>query len=467
MIVLKFGGTSLKDGPAVRRAVDIVRIRIEKRPVVVLSAVAGVTDALLRLSRVALSGDARGAREILSELVSRHRWILFDLDLDQQEQLDVADIVDRHREEIDDFIRGVVLLRELTPRIQDAIVGYGERLSTLLFTARARRAGLDAEFVDARDFMITDSKYTEALPKRAVMEPRAKRILSPLLESGRVPVTQGFIGRTEEGTPTTLGRGGSDFTASLVGAALGAEEIQIWTDVDGMLTADARVVPDCMKIRELSFSEAAELAYFGAKVLHPATIEPAMERNIPVRILNSSRPDGDGTVITAAPKRTGMMVKSIAAKKGITVVHVQSLRMLMAHGFLRAMFEVFDRHEVSVDLVSTSEVSVSLTVDRTERLPGVVEELSRFSKLVVEGDRAIVCMVGEGLQSTPGIAARAFGSLSDINVIMISQGASQNNLSFVVRAQHADEAVRRLHREFFSGDARPDVFEPIEGRLQT
>ncbi len=466
MIVLKFGGTSLQNGVAMCRAVEIVARQEKKRPLVVLSAIGGATNELLRLSQIALSGDTRLAQEILSGLVSRHRWILFDLDLEPDRQRSVADAIERHGEEINDFIRGVVLLRELTPRIQDTIVGYGERLSSLLFVARAGRRGLDAEFADAGDFMITDAHFTAATPRRPLMEERATKILGPALESGRIPVTQGFIGQTEEGTPTTLGRGGSDYTAALLGAALDAEEIQIWTDVDGMLTADSRIVREGMKVRELSFREAAELAYFGAKVLHPATIEPAMARDIPVRILNSRRPDSSGTrITTTTAKQSGesaVALKSIAAKKGITTIHVRSLRMLMAHGFLRSMFEVFDRHEVPVDLVSTSEVSVSLTVDREDKLHAIVEDLSRFSEVSVRPNCAIVCLVGEGIQSTPGIAAQVFKALGDINVSMISQGSSEINLSFVVDEKQADEAVRRLHRAFFSETRRPDLFEPID-----
>jgi aspartate kinase len=385
--------------------------------------------------------------------------------LEPERQREVADAIERHGEAIHDYIRGVVLLRELTPRIQDTIVGYGEKLSSLLFTARAQREGLDAVLVDAREFMVTDDHFTEARPNQPLLEKKAKSKLGTILADEQIPVTQGFVGQTEDGTPTTLGRGGSDYTAALLGAALDAEEIQVWTDVDGMLTADSRIVGEGMKVRELSFAEAAELAYFGAKVLHPATIEPAMSRDIPVRILNSRYPNSSGTRITASKARSKgpvAAVKSIAAKKGITTIHVQSLRMLMAHGFLRSMFEVFDRHEVSVDLVSTSEVSVSLTVDRQDQLRVVVEELSQFSKVAVKPDCAIICLVGEGIQSTPGIAARVFKALGDINVSMISQGSSEINLSVVVHEDQADEAVRRLHREFFSDVQLPDLFESIE-----
>jgi aspartate kinase len=462
VIVVKFGGTSVQDGSAMRRAVDIVRDQEHKDPIVVLSAISGATNALLQLGRVALEGNTREAQEILAELVSRHRWVLFDLDLDKEVEREVGETIARYSEELNDFVRGVVLLRELTPRIQDAVVGYGERFSTLLFAARARRLGLDTALVDAREIVVTDAKFMSANPDHVALKAKVQEKILPVVESNRIPVTQGFIGATKDGIPTTLGRGGSDYTASLIGAALAVEEIQIWTDVDGMLTADSRIVPQSMKVRELCFAEAAELAYFGAKVLHPSTIEPAVALDIPVRIMNSRRPGSTGTGITSRSKKADVAVKSIAVKRDITIVHVQSLRMLMAHGFLRSMFDVFERYEISVDLVSTSEVSVSLTVDTTDRLGEAVEELSRFSKVVVESRCAIVCLVGDGIRSTPGIAARAFGALGEINMLMISQGASEINLSFVVRLADAEEAVRRLHDEFFSGVGRSEILEPLD-----
>ena len=462
MIVMKFGGTSVQDAPAVRRAVEIVAGERERGPLVVLSAIAGATNTLLSVGRTALSGDVAVARQILSDLVSQHCAIALDLELGQHAQGEVMEQTAHCEEELTDFVRGVALLRELTPRIQDAMVSYGERLSVLLFTAKARAGGLDVVPVEAKNVMLTDARFGKARPMLTRVAERCQETIAPELAAGKIPVVQGFVGVTPDGETTTLGRGGSDYTAALFGAALDADEIQIWTDVDGMLTADHRIVPESRKIRELSFDEAAELAYFGARVLHPATIEPAVARNIPVRILNSRRPDASGTTITARLRRAGVPVKSIAVKKGITVIDVKSHRMLMAHGFLKSMFDVFDRHEVSVDLVSTSEVSVSLTVDSIEKLSDAVEELSVFAEVTVESGCAIVCVVGEELCSTPGIAARAFGALDRVNVRTISQGASEMNLSFVVRERDADVVVRRLHREFFAGVDQPELFEPVE-----
>jgi len=461
VILMKFGGTSVEDGAAMKRVVEIVAGERSRSPVVVLSAIAGATDTLLRLGDTALSGNTRTAQEILAELTSRHRWILFDLGLPKEKERELSAAIARRAEELENFVRGIVLLRELSPRTRDSMVSYGERLSSLLLTAAAEGRGLPVTLVDAGEVVLTDATFGKARPELELTAARAREKLVPLVEAGRIPVTQGFLGATREGVPTTLGRGGSDYTAALLGQALSAEEIQIWTDVDGMLTADHRLVPESMKIREMSFAEAAELAYFGAKVLHPSTIEPAMARDIPVRILNSRRPASPGTTIAARARKTGVAVKSIAAKKGITVVHVHSLRMLMAHGFLRAIFEVFDRYQVSVDLVATSEVSVSLTVDQAAALESIVEELSRFSQVVEDSGNAIVCLVGEEIRSTPGIAARAFSALADINVRMISQGASEINLSFVVREEDVSQAIPRLHREFFRDVDRPDVFERV------
>ena len=281
--------------------------------------------------------------------------------------------------------------------------------------------------------------------------------LKPLLEAARVPVMGGFIAATRAGITTTIGRGGSDFSAAIVGAGLGAERIEIWTDVDGMMTTDPNACPDARRIKVVSFDEAAELAYFGAKVLHPATVLPAVQQNIPVYILNSRNPSCDGTKITARAPRCRNTFKAIAAKKRITIVDVAATRMLMAHGFLKSIFDAFDRHRVSVDVVSTSEVSVSLTVDSNEAIPALAADLAKLADVKYEGRKAIVCLVGENLRETPGIAARVFNELSDVNIRMISQGASEINLTFVIEEDEVPKVVRKLHAAFFS-DLDPEVF---------
>jgi aspartate kinase len=270
-------------------------------------------------------------------------------------------------------------------------------------------------------------------------------------------VMGGFIGATKAGVTTTIGRGGGDYSAAIVGAGLDAERIEIWTDVDGMLTTDPNLCPEARRIKIISFEEAAELAYFGAKVLHPATVLPAIQKNIPVYVLNARNPACEGTRIAARVPHCKNFFKAIAAKKRITIIDVAAPRMLLAHGFLRAIFEAFDRHRVAVDVVSTSEVSVSLTVDSNESIPALAADLAKLADVKYEGRKAIVCLVGQNLRETPGIAARVFGELSDVKIRMISQGASEINLTFVIEEDEVPQVIRRLHKAFFS-DLDPEIF---------
>jgi aspartate kinase len=356
-------------------------------------------------------------------------------------------------------VKGLAVLGELTPRSIDAISSYGERLSSYIVTLAFRHFGMDAAHVDSRDVIVTDKRHTQAAPLFPETYVRLGETI-PRLAKDKVVVMGGFIGCNKDGVTTTLGRGGSDFTASIVGAGIGAEEIQIWTDVDGMLTADPTVLPGGHRVKTISFAEAAELAYFGAKVLHPATVVPAIEKNIPVLILNSRRPEVDGTRIIADTVHSSNVVKSIACKRKITLVNIRSTRMLMAYGFLKRIFEVFDRFETSVDMVATSEVSVSLTIDDTRNLEAVCEELRQFAEVEIDGGQAIVCLVGDNIRHTPGVARRVFSAL-DVNVGMISQGASLLNLSVVVSEADLPRAVAALHAEFFA-ELDPAVFEQNE-----
>jgi aspartate kinase len=348
--------------------------------------------------------------------------------------------------------QAAALRRALRPAELDAVAGRGELWSSRLVAAALEGAGLAATWVDVRPLMVTDDRYGRATPHMQTLTARARECLRPLIEAGRIPVTQGFIGATAEGTPTTLGRGGSDYTASLLGAALGAARVEIWTDVNGLMTADPRIVPSARTLRAASYEEAAELATFGAKVLHPATALPLVRAGIPIVVLNSSCPEDPGTVIepSAELERLGdSPVRSISWKRNITVVNVRAPRMLGAHGFLRAMFEAFERHEVVVDVLASGEVSVSLTVEDRTHLDAVVRDLSELGEVWIESGRAIVAVVGIGMRSTPGIAARLFRAVQPANVEVISQGASAINVTFVVRQEDGPDVVRRLHQEFF------------------
>ncbi len=366
-------------------------------------------------------------------------------------------VIDEHFQELAELVKGLGVLGELSPRSVDAISAYGERLSSAIVALAFRKFGMDSAHVDSRSVIVTDERHTQAAPLYPQTYARLAEVVAPLAGQ-KVVVMGGFIGSTEKGVTSTLGRGGSDFSASIVGAGIGAEEIQIWTDVDGMLTADPTILPGGHRVKTISFLEAAELAYFGAKVLHPATVLPAIEKSIPVRILNSRRPDVEGTRIVAEAVDCRNVIKSIACKRKITVVNIHSSRMLMAHGFLRRIFEVFDRHQTPVDVVSTSEVSVSLTIDNAARLADICQELREFSEVEIEENQAIVCLVGGNIRQTPGVAGRAFGAAGGVNIRMISQGASRLNLTFVVSEQDLPRVVESLHAEFFR-ELDPAVFD--------
>jgi aspartate kinase len=446
MIVMKFGGTSVESAVAIERVAGIVRARLDRHPVVVVSAMGETTNRLLAIADRAVSGDRQ---EAFRELEALREYHLRESGMEQT--------VGEHFQELGELVRGLAVLGELTPRSVDVISSFGERLSSLIVTRLFEQSGISAIHLDARSVIVTDNRHTQAVPLFTETYARLAATIPPLAAE-RVVVMAGFIGATEEGVPSTLGRGGSDFTAAIVGAGIGAEEIQIWTDVDGMLTADPRLLAGGHRVRACSFAEAAELAYFGAKVLHPATVLPAEEKGIPVLILNSRRPEAEGTRIVPRAVPSTNVVKSIACKSDITVVNIHSLRMLMAHGFLRRVFEIFDRYETPVDMIATSEVSISLTVDDPRRLDAIRAELVQFCDVSAEGGNSIICLVGENIRDTPGVAARMFQALDGVNIRMLSQGASQLNVSFVVATEDVRRAVELLHREFFT-ELDPEVFE--------
>jgi aspartate kinase len=456
MIVMKFGGTSVGDTRAIERVAGIVKERLKQKPVVVVSAMAKVTDQLLAMARAAGAGDSEAALKLSRDLRERHyntAGELLGTALFTQFHSDLgADL-----EALDELLRGIAAVGELTLRTTDNVAAYGEMLSAKLVAACLSAHGLPSTLIDSRKCIVTDSSHTRATPlfEETNLNLRAK--VQPLLDNGRVPVMGGFIGATKAGVTTTIGRGGSDFSAAIVGAGLDAERIEIWTDVDGMMTTDPNICPDARRIKVISFDEAAELAYFGAKVLHPATVLPAIQKNIPVYILNSKNPMCEGTRITARGAHSRNFFKAIAAKKRITIVDVAAPRMLLAHGFLKSIFDAFDRHHIPVDVVSTSEVSVSLTVDSNESIPALAADLAKLADVKYEGRKAIVCLVGENLREIPGIAARVFGELADVKIRMISQGASEINLTFVIEEDAVPGVIQRLHKAFFS-DLDPEVF---------
>lgn len=458
--LMKFGGTSVADAGAFRNVAAIVKAAETGRPVVVTSAIAGFTNALLASVENAVAGDAHEAARALDEWFDRHVAVAYEL-LNSHARQAFESTVLEARTEVGRLLKIIGSYPVTRPPLQDEIVAFGELLSSQLLAAVLRENDLPARYVDARDCIKTNEEYGSATPLPETNATTAEK-LQQAIEDGQIPVLGGFIASTNKGITTTLGRGGSDYTAAIVGAALAAREIQIWTDVSGVLTADPRVVPDAQTIPILSYQEAAELAYFGAKVLHPKTIQPAIDKSIPVRVCNSHAPTDAGTLIVAESQAAPLTIKAIAHKNGVTTVQVTSARMLGAYGFLRALFEIFDRHRTAVDVVTTSEVSVSLTIDDKSALPELVPDLEQLGSVEVEEDRTIICVVGEGLRNTPGIAARVFSVIHDINVSMISVGASSVNLTFMVDEAQATDAINRLHKVCFEdseSDRRGDSTE--------
>jgi aspartate kinase len=452
MVVQKFGGTSVADPAAIRRLIAIVRAaraRDGRGPAVVVSAMSGVTDVLLGIASAAGSGSGiTDALARIEQLRERHLAAVHELAAANDHDALTTEI----RSTLDQLIavaQALTVLREVSPRTLDVIAAMGELLSSRIVAAALNAAGVEAEWVDARRAIVTTADHTRATPLPEETARALRTTVGAALDAKRVPVLGGFVGATVDGHTTTLGRGGSDYSGALVGAGVGAREIQIWTDVDGMLTADPRVIRQPRLVPKLSFAEAAELAYFGAKVLHPSTILPAVERNIPVRILNSMRPEGRGTLITAAPSLDGTPLTGLASKRDVIVVDITSTRMLMAYGFLRRVFEVFERFSTAVDVVTTSEVSVSVTVDDPKSLPAITDALSEFAEVSTEREMALLCAVGDRLRDEPKIAAQVVGVLEEVPLKMISQAASRRNITVVLRQSDLGHAMERLHEEFF------------------
>jgi len=483
MIVMKFGGTSVKNAVAIERAAKIVRARLPEQPVVIVSALAGVTDQLVALGEAASLGKHAVVAEILVDLRARHcetaRKLLKDVSLTEP-ILAFASMF----EELESHINQVLATAELSPesspekspelsadsspnlspnlfrKMSDCLLAFGELLSSELITAAFAARGIPAVLMDARQCVITDNRHTRATPMFGPTAEHARAHLLPLLRRGSVPVLGGFIAATQDGVTTTLGRGGSDYSAAIIGAVLDAQRIEIWTDVNGIMTTDPKICSQARRIQSLSFYEASELAFFGAKVLHPATLLPAMEKKIPVHVLNSCSPRNPGTCIQSAAPPSRRPLKAIAAKNAITVLEVSPERRLPPQEFLRSIFEVLERNHCAADLVTSSDASISLAVHSREPLTTVIDELRKRARVHSENGKAIVCLVGEDMHSTPGLVSQVFAVLGDINVRMVSQGASRTSLSFVVPEADAAKVVSRLHAAFFSARLPAESSQP-------
>ena len=446
---MKFGGTSVANFEAITRTIFIIGGKLDQKPVVVVSALSKVTDLLYRISDAAASKDAALTNELLDQLRQRH--ISLASELLEQNPVQKENAITRVNEicdSLDALARAVCAVGELSDRNKAIIISNGELLSSTIICFAMNAKGIRTNWIDARKMMVTNDAYLKGEPVVDEIAARVPGIVAEAYQGVDAVITQGFIASNMAGEQTVLGRGGSDYSASLIGMSIDAERIEIWTDVDGVRTADPRKVQNTKYLEKISFEEAAEMAHFGAKVLHPLTIEPAVKKNIPIYVLNSMNPSGKGTAIL----RNELIedgVKSVSFKENIRVINIFSMRMINTSGFLRRVFEIFSENKVSVDLISTSEANISVTVDASEKIEKTVAELSEFADVIVDDDKAQISVIGKNIVRLNGMLKKTFVPLKKCNVYMISQGASFVNISFVVDREELTEVVQDLHDHLF------------------
>jgi len=462
MIVMKFGGTSTQDAAAMAGVAKIVHSRLSQEPVVVISAIAQATNQLEQAGKLAAEGKETEARDVLLHLFNRHYRIVDELISDRQRHFELRKAISSSLAELETLIQGIGILRELTPRTLDHIYSFGERLSSLIVSYVFLEHGIDAVWLDTKDFMVTDDNFTRASPNIELIEQRLRKLATPLLQKGKVPVTQGFIGVTERGDRTTMGRESSDFSAAVIAAVLGADDVQIWTDVDGILTADPRIVSNPRKVKILTFEEAYELSFFGAKVLHPGTMLPALEKNIPIHVFNSRRPNLSGTLITSHSPDGSAVVKSIASKDNILLLNVKPRKRFGQFIFWEHIYNVLTKYNAAPMLSASSEYSISLALHARDHLATMVHELEPIGIVEVIDGKGIVSVVGTNLRMKPDVVKKIFSTVDDLGVVMISYGASSSNLSFAVDQGNLAEAVQRLHAAFFEHTDDHETFEILE-----
>ncbi|GAB6090150.1 lysine-sensitive aspartokinase 3 [Spirochaeta dissipatitropha] len=451
MRVIKFGGTSVQDAERITTVLDIAETasRAPGGAVLVSSAMAGITNDLLDIAELGRRFERQEAFNKIDLMLERHKKEASLLIQHDDKLLEVLfQRIDDIISQIRSLLEGIILLRECSNRTKDAMVSCGEQLSTSIISAAAQHRGMDAEWLDARALIRTDNSFGAAHVNFKLSNQLIQERIQP--RDSYLYVTQGFIAATESGVTTTLGRGGSDYSAAIIAAAIAAEGLEIWTDVDGIMTTDPRLVPNAERVPAMSYDEAAELAYFGAKVVHPSTMQPAVREHIPVFVKNTHNPHNPGTIIANEKHARGL--RAIAAKKDITVITIKSSRMLHAYGFMQKIFSVFARNSIAVDLVATSEVSVSVSIDPAAvegNLPAALNEMKELGDISKEENMAIICLVGHFLWKDARFIARVFSAISDIPIRLISLGSSDINLSLVVPEDQRVIAVQRLHEEFF------------------
>ena len=454
---MKFGGTSVANFEAITRTIFIIGSKLDKKPVVVVSALAKITDLLYAISDAALARDVATTNLHLSQLRKRHVDLTEELLAQSMLKDEAVAKVNGLCDELDKIAMAVCSLGELSDRNKAVIISMGEYLSSTIIAYAMNAKGIRTKWVDSRTMMITNNSYLKAEPVIDAIAEVVPPLVSEAYDGMDAIIMQGFVGVTADGEPTVLGRGGSDYSASLIGMAVDAERIEIWTDVDGVLTADPRRVKNTKYLEKISYEEAAEMAHFGAKVLHPLTIEPAVKKNIPLFVLNSMNPSGKGTAILQN-ELIEDGVKSVSFKENIKVINIFSMKMINTSGFLRRVFEIFSENKISVDLISTSEANISVTVDAGEKIDKLVEQLSEFCDVIVDDDKSQISVIGKNIVRLNGMLKKTFAPLKRCNVYMISQGASFVNISFVVDREELIEVVQDLHDHLFDNPEELDVF---------
>ncbi len=459
---MKFGGTSTQDAAAIANVVQIVKSHLTQKPIIVISAIAQATNTLENAGRLASEGEPDKAIELIKALINRHIIIINERINNQQHNIALRQVFASALNELEELIRGVAILHELTPRSLDVFYSYGEILSSHIVTAALQEEGIEALWLDTKEFMITDDNYNRAQPMMEIVEKRLNMLALPLIQRGVVPVTQGYIGVTTSGRRTTMGRESSDYSAAVIGAALSVNDIQIWTDVDGVLTADPRVVQSPMKVNILSFEEAYELSFFGAKVLHPNTMLPAIEKNIPIHVYNSRHPSRSGTLVTNSHSSTDAVVKSIAYKRNIIVLTIKPRKRFSQYIFWEHLYSILTKYAVGANLTTTSEYSIAIAIDAKNNIEAVIHEIESLGILSIEENMGILCLVGSNLRNSPHFLRRLLTAMSDINIAMISFGASASSVSILIEDERVVEAVKNVHTEFFSPKPEGIIFESLD-----
>jgi len=466
MIVMKFGGTSVEDAPSIERVSEIIRARLSLKPIIVVSAMGKTTSKLLQAAEASAAGDNRTTLGIVANLKTRHTSEARRL-VKSPDGREVFSLIDKHFDELKKLLEGLAILGEVPPRGLDKILAYGELLSSAVLTDALAERGIPARLFDARELITTDDRYGSASPLFEDTNKRIRATIGPAVENGIVPVVQGFIGSSRDRATTTLGFEGSDYSATIIGAALDAGDIQIWKDVSGLMTADPAIFPGSRTVKVCSFDEAADLTFYGAKVLHPKAIHPAARKNIPVHIYNSKQPDAVGTTITSDTIRCANPIKSIAYKRPVTIIKATAAasadgsRFVAAHNLLSAFLDVLAKRRIEPIVISVSALDVLIAIDSRELRHGgrdLLESVSDYGSATAEPERAIISLVGTGLRSDPRIVSRVFKAIEEIKLEMILQGSSPITMSFIVSEADVESVIARLHDAFFS-QLDPEIFQ--------